>query len=562
MDVHKLREELLLEIERKESTIDENQKKIDFLHNRVRQLRCEQDGLKDDIRALNHRLNSLPIMINKLPYEMMSMIFKMLSLPELLTCARVCSRWYVIVSNLKIPSLVVNDSKSNAVECSRVPEHIFSWQCSIDVDRIRVDLCSYLEMQLPSQMLTNLAELKINIRDNRTLCQTDLGFINKMHKLKNLEIFHLVQRNNLKQISSITMKSLMIATSSSPVKLNTPFLTTFETMGCSLRNFEFAFPRSVRTLRLSKWSSRLAQFTELHTLHLEQDANMDLLTVLPKLQVLSFANKQEVFDSSSQAVKLTAMHLLEQKRLLNRENLSIRVFGVELDAAEQLDPCVYKGLVKRTVANCSCRDFPNMPNLIALHMKNWPKLASDLSWVNVVNYLSLVDCLDGNIRSVPSDFFQKFSRIRTVHVNGEADENELIEFLAECKHLDELKVEHSKFDQSFYLKFASCFPFIEWLSVSCNLKPITDYRFIEQFHNPTYLSFDDCVPVEIVCRSLEKFTGIRDFMFKIRDKRACVTRMLTGFKLSIDIPSYPRSFERLDDLLYVLKRIKNYFLQP
>lgn len=549
------------EIKWKESIIDANQKKIEFLCNRVQELRGKQDELKEDVRALNQRLNLLPLLINKLPYEVICMIFKRLSLPELLSCARVCERWYVIVSNLGIPSLIVNDSKSSGAECSRVSECSFSWSSSIDVTKIRVDLTSYLEMRLPKQLLANLSELKINIRDSRILGQTDFGFINELQTLKNLEIFNLSPKNNITQISSTSLKSLMIATSSCPIKLHTPFLASFETVSCSLRNFQFCFPQSLRTLRLPKWSSRLAQFVNLHTLFVDQDVSIELLTVVPKLAVLSFANKQETFDSSFQAVKLTALYLLDQKKQLNRADLAIRVFGIELDYPEQLDQCEYKSLAKRGVANCSCRDFQNWPNLVALHMKNYSKLVGDLSWVTSVSYLDLVDSLQGNIRSVPADFFQKFSYIRAVDVNGEANEQELIEFLTECKHLNQLNVEHSTFDESFYLKFASCFPFIELLSIQCSA-PIQDYRFIEQFHGPTYLSFGDCVPLEIVCRSLEKFTEIRDFKFKIRDKNACVTRTLTGFKLAINIPYYPRSFDKLDGLLYVLKRIQNYFLQP
>ena len=556
MDPREQRDQLLLENEQKES-------QISVLGDQIKRLVGKQNELRAEVRALNHRMNLLPLLINVLPNEVLHTIFKKLSLSDLLSCARTCTRWYINVSDMKIPSLIISDPESKDAEWPRLSKCSYNWQSSIDASKIKPDLPSYLEMKLVKYLLVNLKELKICVREDRTLGISGFEFIVELKALKNLEVINQISRFvfDFSQIRSISLESLMI-TANFLIKLNAPFLANFHTMSHSLRYFDFFYPKSLRTLRMPKYSTLIVRFTNLEKLFVDQDVvSLNVLDEVPKLSVLSFANSTEFFEINYETAKETALRVLDQVKQLNRRKscLSLFFFGIKLDDSEQLENCEYKHFAKRTVVDCSCRVFPDGPSLIALHMQNYSKLADDLTWVSKINYSDLVDWLDGNIRSLPADFFDKFSAIREVCVNGEANESELLDFLTNCKNLNRLTVQHSRFKESFYIKFAVCFPFVRQLSVKCSTR-VPDYRFIQKLHAPTYLSFDDVVPLDIICWSLERFVDLIELKFKIIEKKACITKSPTGFKLFIEIPSYPKSFEKLDQLMFTLKRMKNYFM--
>lgn len=359
---------------------------------------------------------------------------------------------------------------------------------------------------LKASYLLNLKELKIlNATDNRKSERrdripllTDLKFINRLEKLEVLEIskidFETEATLALPNLWWLEVKQLH-----SKLKLSTPKLCCFKS--ASLENVEFEFKEILAYLFLDTYSSKAKQFKNLIYLAFQcnptknEKQNEHLLLDHPKLRKLSIRPDYASLDAAAyETARKRAMQFLRQKRDLDRSDLILAFFGVQIKFPFQLTGYEYQ------------------EDLIEFQLQNYVMVdPQEVAWcIESVNYTSLMQAIEGGIiDDLPKDFHEHFGQVSEVLVTGPFEEEHLLDFLKRFEHLASFRIRNNELiETQFFEKLAADCPSIGSLSLENHEKDaeelVQDFEFIFQFDNLYRLHSDSRISLSLIERLFDK----------------------------------------------------------
>lgn len=511
-----------------------------------------KDAVGCEIKQLKYELNEF-VGVNRIPASVMGSILKRLQPIDWLSCTQVCQKWSEFVKEFGIEKLVISKERERAP---------FTWFFTGELcppALIRSDLAF---SSLANSFLSNVKHLKItndtddpnaDRRYERPLL-SDFAFINSLSGLEVLEIERIdfgspneesdgddtdneddesdqengedtavkEKTQEAKEEEKLTRKVeytislpglryLSIGSLETEIVLDTPSLSRYR--GAHMNRPEmFLHPDRITHLYLNevevKCEHVFSKFPNLQYLGLVNVVRFRHIPLAclqqPNLQMISLQPNVDryYFDYNCSNYKDAYVNALKQKRRLNRDDLKLVFFGMQLDEPDQLDACNAKsGLMKMYVSN---RD------------KLCP---SEMRWVKKLNYTHLIDCFsksddsekpgesDKSAKSgrrtrssksnesteptkpvIPADLCQLFNELEEVKVSGPlVDEDDLLRFLDGLPKLRTFKASNAGLPVLFYEKLAKRFPQISGLSIKENdeteLAAIKSLKFVLEFEN-------------------------------------------------------------------------------
>ena len=357
-----------------------------------------------------------------LPYEMHLEIFRKLSLKDILNCKLVSKSWYQFVSyNLKVSRLIVSSRQSGRLDA--VPE----------VDEVEPAL---FYAQFDSRILMNLRYLKISLDDKR--CAFELAKLNRFQQLIELEIDCSLTGTQSLTLPLLKRFSLLQYNFFCTLSIEAPRLASFRYHGKCDRLY-LRYPETVVELYTDLYGKQLEPFRNVE--HLEGSSvgvlYTDTLTILANLKRLHFSNRFESIYESSEfglerygQVKHLLDQLLQQRRALGKHQLRIFFVGIELVDGKEIDEYGFES-----------------KNEEHFYLKNQQLLADNLAFVFKVNYTRLLEA-----GQVPSDYFARFSGLRSVETDGRiVDQEHFFNFLKQLnRQLEVLNLKNAGLEQATF----------------------------------------------------------------------------------------------------------------
>lgn len=393
----------------------------------------EAEEIVEKIKRLKVSLNE-QCPIGKLPTKTLSSIFGHLELEDIHDCALVCQRWAQAVKELNIERLMVAKSLGRPMS---------SWFYSGELCRpAETIILSTLDYESP--LWLNLKQLKIlNFSDhlNSSIADKpllrDLHFLNKLVNLETLEVAR-IELENEATLTLPNLRRLSVACLGSSLKLATPKLTTYKS-NQNLNRVHFVYPARLIELHLKRYTGGAEHLTGLKFLSLKDfrtlKDNSSFLTDHRRLSTVSLRPKRVLNRLEYYENRHGLLSLLEQKRQLERHNLKIIFFGIEVQKASQIDFFNYD------------------ENLIELQIRNYSMLnTKELRYIRSLHYGGLLRCFGGEIDRIPSDLPKKFGQVEELiiggpdgaHLNGQQsmDLQHLAEFAKRFPKFNSLKVKN------------------------------------------------------------------------------------------------------------------------
>ena len=396
--------------------------------------------------------------MEELPNELLELIFKQLSLVDLITsCRLVCKRLRSIVDQLKIDELSIFTCHYDSI----VDSSWFYTNRPIDRDRsihsenfkfdrffasdlakrnrqclkrFSLDAFSYLH----SERLNEFAQLEELCLDMTSICSRDrIAILN----FKNLKILHLTTNP---------------MDDGSKARFDCPALKRLQCKG-NLGLIEFKNPSTIDCLVLInrdfghfKVNYDLARFRNVKAFRFDDRARkfiwaeslLDLITVVrswSKLEELHFCvtnfrivNQidQIVLDKINRC-KEFIYGLIELKSRLSVEH----DFRFYLQGMEIRNRRFFENL-----------NFGHIDHLFRLQIQNYLSLADRLCYYTEVNYSDLERHFG---HSFPTNFFDKFNNIQTVSADRVVNQDHFICFLKRCTNLINLSIQIDYIAQPF-----------------------------------------------------------------------------------------------------------------
>ena len=213
-------------------------------------------SVESEIQKLSFELNQLKVGINKLPVELLCLVFGHLNLLQLSVCQSVCLKWHAIVKSLNVHNLVVDEEDKPFGVNFTTSELSYSSFCS---------LAANPKSKLSTSICSNMKCLKIlNTYQERI----HIDFINSLTELEDLHIaFYENDKEVLETISLPNLKSLSITNCLWGLILNAPKLTKYKSVG-RFPNSIFVFPPRITDIFADRFEGILEMLANLRVLSL------------------------------------------------------------------------------------------------------------------------------------------------------------------------------------------------------------------------------------------------------------------------------------------------------
>lgn len=422
--------------------------------------------------------------INELPPEILAMIFGFLTVREKFNCIRVCKRFYWIISNSKLRSLVIAQDSLPVNErwaFTFEPVSLCSSIISLDLDLI--------ETQMKRELFSSLRSLFISLCNLSYLSSSFVDSLNRLQLLERLEL-PLILLNGRRTLALANLRILSLKqVHGNRLSLRTPKLGKLRLQSACFDSLEIVFPDELKQLDCAEFELCINRFVHLECLFCLSisDLNEHFLLNLPELKELHFERDHFAFYS-----------LANQQRLLHRPGLAV----------------YYQGLRSRGYLEANLNfgsDSLNEEN-VGIYLSNYDELPNRLVFIKYINY----NCLES--KQVPEEFIKKFPHLNGVWIERKIeDELKFANFLIGCPNFSLLKLNFSGLSPEFYsVLLPTLCATIKNLEIKDepNLIEELSFEFIRNFHYLTTLVTNKRIGVEFVYEAFKELKYLCSFTFR------------------------------------------------
>lgn len=456
-----------------------------------------------------------------LPIELFHHIFGYLNLIDLANCKLVNKLFYENVNEFKIKELSCFPFTKTWLSVRSYWSHNYSIWFYINKPIKRNNLllanykCSILKT--PSLNLNFLKYLSVLYCSNNEFNLSDLMNFDRLEvlmiDLANYENEKYTKLKLKKLISLRICPSDYVA-----IEIEAPML---EALYClDLKNLKIIYPRTLKYLKTIEYSTELSLYNNLECLTLVYSNGLNTFNSenFPKLTKL-----QVILDDGADEM----INLITNKKA--DENLKIYSNGIFVSNGSELI------------------DSENFD--LSVNLKNYDKSFPVLEWINQIGYNEL---MNSNNQQIPADFFKKYCNIVGIKIYGKViNQNNLIQFIRNCKVLRELSIVDSELDQQFYDQLPTI-SLLDNLEISReHSESFIDVKFdfILKMNHLMFFTTTEEIPTETICK-LDQLKNIKEIYFWIQDTNVIIHKIKDGsFRVKV------REF----DLFYNCKPNLNHF---
>lgn len=406
-------------------------------------------------------------LFDRLPDELLLIVFGRLGLFNLANCRSVCKRFWFLLRNIRKDELMIINSQA-LVDTWFYTDHLVNYEDCLFQDH------AFKVLKSPVVDLRFLRQLKISHAGNVRGTKKDkfeLVTLNDFVHLKQLEI----QLNNYRSDEVISLPNLEILsldlTDSKFGEIVAPKLHALKRScyytNAVLETIKFRWPDTVRQLEIDEPDRDLKLFKNVEIFKSSYEHVRNVMNLFPKLcEVHFYCIQSEIYLDHLYSIETEIQQLKEKRRAFEKPELRMFFFGVEL------------------VDDKSLADYNFGQRLFSLHMNNYSNLAQRLPWFNKLHYADLSD----HLASLPASFFSRYLNIQIVNAENVGNQQEFINFLGNLKNLNSLYLRNtSSLDQQFYSDFLPTISSLIQLSidenqvVGLNLDFIYELKLLQRF---------------------------------------------------------------------------------
>lgn len=497
--------------------------------------------------------------MNRLPEECLILIFKKVDLLQLLKLREVCVTWKAIIESMRIKHVNVVDSQFNrrekwdllGLELVSYESLLYHSKPSLLISLFRAPApTGSLQLVCKNAMFSRLKSMLISLPSI-----SEFRFENYINPFfRQLEELAFLDLNlgatleqtclNLPHLKTLSIHGFrMIAR---PIKLELPSLHQFST-NRTIDFFEFAHPETVTHMFLSEDDESIVQFVNLECLSCcIYNHESVIFSALTKLKRIHYDNTREILFKDFAMVH-------RDKQNSGRQETKIIIRGVDYQdyRFQRGNKFTFESTWKNYLAGKLITSGP-------------------ISVVpNSIDFNSLSDELDG--QSIPADFKESFSNIRTIRVSRkiEGDVKLFFNLLDHHPNLNHLQLS-SAFDgykdqQRYYDSLPNYSKYVQRLEISSGDQEASfDLNFVLRFSYLQRFKYNKMVGsnfVRLLFETLKYFVELeleltREVEIKIIKKETFfVPRFLlqineenseTFLNLGRLIASYQEKFERIE----------------
>ena len=377
-----------------------------------------------------------PITINDLPPELVlrNQIFKRLNPVDLVELRRVCKLWNMLISSIKIDRLIADvdmdiserwfhsNRPCNEQELCRPNLFVSHWQ------RPMLSSLKYLKLKNPIYYSSKLSHF-------------DLNKLNAFQQLIQLEIeYYLLGELNL-CLPNLEVLSLNWRNDKCHIKLHLPKLRVLDYEYEDNDLLLVEHPETIRVLKFGIFGTKLVQFKNVECFRCStyDSGFLDKFT-LQSLQHLKEVHYDmqfnDIYCKGYEEIMQGLKDFMQLKRSLGRSNLKVYFVGLEL-IEEDLSDIEFGLKIKNEI---------NFVSSERLYMKHYGRLKKDMDMVCYVNYNRLFS----EVKVLPNDYFDRFSRLRRVEAKSPVDEQHFLDFLRKLDCLEGLSLWDLNLSQRFF----------------------------------------------------------------------------------------------------------------
>ena len=450
--------------------------------------------------------------MNRLPNEILELIFYKLSLDGLSACKLVNKQWCSIINCMKKKDLILTDFE--------LPLNCRWFQTKKRINYLNLIECS--SRHLIQSVLNNLNFNKLKqlyiFKKSLSIRSFDDTF-NQFAQLEMLEIVHSEieldnshsngHRLNLPKLRHLNLEASVF---SQRIALNLPQLTKLSIKYVYVDRFEFECPSSVKILEL-KLSDNLENdeyfvrsFLNLQAFYCNRIdcLSSDFLFNLHFLKQLHFQGPIETFNC-----------LRQQKLRFRRFELQIYYFGVNLSNSHEF--------------NGNALNYGNQLNVntIKLYNQNYARLANVIPFIKLINYNELEDNFENAL--VPNDFIERFVNLDHLSVNKRIKNvGQFNYLLANCISLNSLRICSSSLKQEFFNNLPNQFQVMKDLIIK-NETTELDFKFMLCFECLEFVEIDQQMRVELVIEMIKKYKKLKQFSFVCKEEIITIVKYDNGY---------------------------------
>ena len=473
---------------------------------------------------------------DQLPAEIWYMIFKNLDdMSDLLKCRLVNSKWCALINSMKVQSLDVAmmDAYTNTgkrcldanFEFTNEPLHrsVFFETRSL----------SFLGNKSMRQILSRLKRLSISSTPflTKNLWSKFESALQSLGELEQLQIFALnISASKERTLSHPNLKIIAIndfGYRSQDLLLDTPNLSMLSVGKCYSR-IRLNYPNQITHLKMLEFNvNYLNQFKNLQFLYLKKSSKVacfdDLTVGFPKLKEVYF----------SLPTKPDMVNLIKQKRISRNLNLKLYFSDFHIDSLSDVEELFGD-------------QFAVSVNTQRV-LNNYDKLSNVITYINGLNYSSLIDHFD----TLPIDIHSRFVKIRKVWVSKVMDsETNFVRFIKNCKCLRELNICNS-FNQAFYEDLHVFCPFLSSLKIEDHSKAAFKSEFLYNFKYLETFGINKRIDFVSVKKLFFDLSSLNVLGFLLKGKRIELEN--GGYRSCIRISNREIYGCKSDDFFFIVK---------
>ena len=453
---------------------------------------------------------SIETTIDDLPNEILYELLKYLNLPDLINCRLTNKRWKSISDITKVRQLIISDRidefKDLWFDNSKRP---INYKDAVSFDTFR----SYIRL---FNLKQNLLELHVNYviyskMMGKWILEFDLSIFNGFVHLRELDLrfenIPVNEQTSLNLPNLIRFKLELIKMCKSSVDLIAPKL---EHLYCDLNVIDVRHPESIRrftSIRICDDSSfdfhKITKMKNLEFLLIDSSfhryRSFKDLSNLPNLKELHLDLFDLSIDYHREDIKDDLLYFLRQKLIFGRDELTIWLLGVELTNEEMLEQ--YFSNSEMDHVNFQIKHYGDLFN-------------NNVSDFYDAHYNKLIGLFGGQI---PVDYISKFSCIRSVYVKDQVtNQQHLIWFLSGLNYLQELCLNNTSFNQSFYDDLHAVCRLSELFVFESNPELSIDFKFVLKFKLLTHFETNQSSEqlFDLAISSFNNLKHLMQFEFK------------------------------------------------
>lgn len=420
--------------------------------------------------------------IENLPIEIFyHHIFDFLCIDDVIALKLVSKKFRSLIDNLNVQELLI--------QSTRYKDFWISINKPVQFNNILSDKNFHLLFKLP--IFLNLKRLQIDLREK----EIKLDDFNKFMKLEIFEI-NLIEKHesgkHLLQLPNLKAFALGIYTESpDDFVIDTPNLEHLQLHSWEKIQLEdrvrFVYPLSVKRLRILYFDKKISIFKNLEYLEYSdiESIKMNQLLELDNLKMVRIlggpiANKLDQLRTS----------------LFYQNKMKMSLKGVLIKETSKLD------------------EYKKINNNLKFQLTNFDDLENNLNYETEIQYDDLINLLP---KPRPIDLFRKYCNIRKLLVSTATDdENQLIDFIRECRNLAFLDIQNSKIGQHFYDRLPEISTLFNLKIRECGDRDVDlDFRFIMRMYYLFSLQTDFKVKIDKNL-DLNKLKFLESLEYKIK----------------------------------------------